>query len=318
MKIPDLWEYTLQPADNGKKYEEILRQKFHFSRSLLQSLKQGEKVWVDGRFTYLSVRGQSGQRLTVELHSAEDATIIPEDLPLAVLYEDDYLLAVNKPAGQVVHPTPRYPSGTLGNAVLGYWQCRQETRPFRPVHRIDRNTSGLVIIAKNQFAHQQVAWQLERGLVRKVYLGFVAGQVTENNGKIDSPIALAPGSFIIRTVDPGGAPALTYYKTLRRFPQATLLSFELGSGRTHQIRVHCQALGHPLLGDDLYGGDISLIPRQALHSFSYALRHPATGQPLTLHAPVPQDLLTLAARLAIQGLNPEHSVPDSESRNSNP
>lgn len=294
-----LWEYRLKPEDSGQKYLSILKHKFHFSLKVLQRLKEGERVWVDGRFTYLTARGKEGEILSVQLFSNEETTIEGENLPLDILYEDDYLLAVNKPVGQVVHPNNRYPSKTLGNAVVGYWARKGEGRIYRPIHRIDRNTSGVVIIAKNQFSHQQLAWQLERGHIHKRYFGFVQGCVGENSGTIDSRIGFAPNSFIKRLVQDNGEPARTDYRVLRRYAEASFLEFILETGRTHQIRVHCEGIGHPLLGDNLYGGDTSLIDRQALHSSVYAFLHPATGLPLVIRAPFPEDLRHLIKILSL-------------------
>ncbi|MDR3542148.1 MAG: RluA family pseudouridine synthase [Desulfosporosinus sp.] len=292
-----LWEYRLQPEDSGQKYLTILLHKFHFSLKLLQRLKQGERVWINGNFTYLTARGKEGEMLSIQLFSDEETNIPGENLPLNILYEDEYLLVVNKPVGQVVHPTHRYLTNTLGNAVIGYWERQGEHRQYRPIHRIDRNTSGVVVIAKNQFAHQQLAWQLERGQILKRYLGFVEGVVRENQGTIDDPIGFAPDSFIKRNIHPEGMPARTLFRVLHRYPTATLLEFILETGRTHQIRVHCEGLGHPLLGDDLYGGDLRLLPRQALHSSMYAFLHPVTGLPLVIRAPFPDDLKDLVKKL---------------------
>lgn len=329
MPLREPWHYILQPEDEGKKYFEILHHKFHFSRRLLQNLKQGEKAWVDGRFTFLSARGHAGETLTIELFSPEEATIPATSIPssisvsmainhdslsqqhiagmdavqvaaflgLEILYEDDYILAVNKRAGQVVHPNPRYPAGTLGNDVIAYWESQIQPRPFRPVHRIDRNTTGVVVIAKNTFAHQQLAHQLESRLIYKRYLGFVSGRVKHDTGLIDQPIGLEPGSFIKRKVRADGLPALTEFRVLKRYRQATLLEFILHTGRTHQIRAHCQSIGHPLFGDDLYGGDTSLIERQALHAFIYSFLHPASGRRIGVRAPLPPDLRLLVQKL---------------------
>ncbi|WP_088189561.1 RluA family pseudouridine synthase [Desulfosporosinus sp. FKA] len=295
--VNTLWEYRLQPEDAGQKYLSILKHKFHFSLKVLQHLKQGERVWVDGRFTYLTARGKEGQLLTIQLFAEEESPIQGEDLPLSILYEDDYLLAVNKPVGQVVHPNRRYPDNTLGNAVIGYWERKGEQRLFRPIHRIDRNTSGVVIIAKNQFTHQQLAWQLERGHIHKRYYGFVHGYLRADSGSINSPIGLAPNSFIKRQIQENGEPSRTDYRVIRRYSEACLLEFILETGRTHQIRVHCESMGHPLLGDDLYGGNTSLINRQALHSSVYAFLHPVTGLPLVIRAPFPEDLRHLLKTL---------------------
>ena len=299
MKPNTLWEYRLRPEDSGQKYLSILKHKFHFSLKVLQHLKQGERVKVDGQFTYLTARGKEGELLTLELALEEDSPIEGEDLPLDVLYEDDYLMAVNKPVEQVVHPNHRYPCHTLGNAVIGYWQRRGEQRLFRPIHRIDRNTSGVVLIAKNQFAHQQLAWQLERGHIHKRYLGFVQGNVAQDSGIIDAPLGLAPNSFIKREISASGEPARTDFRVIRRYAQVTLLEFILVTGRTHQVRAHCRGIGHPLLGDDLYDGDTSLIQRQALHSSFYAFLHPATGQPQVIRAPFPADLRQLLKELKL-------------------
>jgi len=291
------WEYRLQAEDSGQKYLTILLHKFHFSLRLLQRLKQGERVWVNEKFTYLTARGKEGEMLSIQLFTDEEANILGEDLPLNILYEDEYLLAVNKPVGQVVHPTHRYLTNTLGNAVIGYWERQGEHRLYRPIHRIDRNTSGVVIIAKNQFAHQQLAWQLERGQIHKRYFGFVEGIVSENEGTIDDPIGFAPDSFIKRQIHPAGMPSRTLFRVLHRYPNATFLEFILETGRTHQIRVHCEGIGHPLLGDDLYGGDTTLLSHQALHSSIYAFQHPATGLPIIIRAPFPEDLRNLVKKL---------------------
>ncbi|NMA68044.1 MAG: RluA family pseudouridine synthase [Desulfitobacterium sp.] len=293
----DLWTYVLQPNDEGLKYQDILKKRFHFSRKLINRLKEGELVWVDGVFTFLTARGKAGKTLAVQLQLPETNSIPGEDLPLDILYEDDYFLAVNKPAGQVIHPTPLHPNGTIGNAVVGYWLSKGEPRPFRPIHRIDRNTSGVVVVGKNQFAHQQMAWQHEKRLIVKKYLGIVEGQVPQDQGTINAPIDLAPGSFMVREVSPTGSPAITHYRVLERFPKATLLEFLLETGRTHQIRVHCRHLGHPLLGDDLYEGDCTLIQRQALHSSTYSFPHPMTSKTLTIAAPLAEDLQKLIQNL---------------------
>lgn len=298
---PTLWEYRLRPEDSGQKYLSILLHKFHFSIKLLSRLKQGERVWVNGKFTYLTTRGKEGDLLSVELFPEEDPTIKGENLPLDILFEDEYLLAVNKPVGQVVHPNKRYPAQTLGNAVIGHWERLGENRLYRPIHRIDRNTSGVVVIAKNQFAHQQLAWQLERGHIHKRYHGFVEGVVAGNAGIIDDPIGFAPNSFIKRQIHPEGIPARTCFRVLHRYARASLLEFILATGRTHQIRVHCEGFGHPLLGDDLYGGGTTLLTRHALHSSMYAFLHPATGLPLVIKAPFPEDLRNLVMQLKNQG-----------------
>lgn len=293
MVTENLFTYTLKADDEGRKYRDILFRRCHFSRKVLQKLRVGQNVWVDGKFVYLSTRGLAGQTLVVNILEKEHSTIEGEDSPLAVLFEDDLYLAVNKPPGQVVHPNAKYQSGTLANAVIGYWEEKGESRPFRPISRIDRNTSGIVLIAKNRYAHQQLAWLSAKNQVVKKYYGLVQGQFPWDQGEFSSPIRLRPGSKIVREIHPEGQTALTLYHTLRRFKDYSLLEFTLVTGRTHQIRVHCQGAGHPLLGDDLYGGDRALINRQALHCYYFSFSHPLTGQELRISAPLTEDINSL-------------------------
>jgi len=287
-----LFHHTLDTRDQGKKLEDILYRRFRFSRKLLQRLKIGENVWLDGKTVYLSTRGQSGQVLTVNLFEAEDVSIQGEDLPLDILFEDLFFLAVNKPPGQIVHPVGPHVKGTLANAVIGYWERQGQIRPFRPVFRIDRNTSGLVLIAKNRFAHQQLTLLFHSGMVRKFYLGLVGGILPSDaeSGLIDLPIGVRPGSKIVREIHPAGQQAQTEYQTLAAAADCSLVAFRPRTGRTHQIRVHCQAIGHPLLGDDLYHGDCTLMSRQALHAYRYSFVHPFTKAELELTAPLPADI----------------------------
>jgi len=288
-----IFTYVLKPEDERKKLEQLLFRQFHFSRKLLQKIKVGENAWLDGKFVYLNTRGLAGQTLKVNLLEEESTSIVGDDTALDILFEDDLFLAVNKPAGQIVHPNPRYPTGTLANAVLGYWKKKHESRLFRPIFRIDRNTSGIVVIAKTRYAHQQLAWQSDKNLIDKKYLGLVQGAVTQERGEFSYPIGLQPGSKIVREIHQDGQPALTRFQVLQRYPNYTWMEFTLITGRTHQIRVHCQAVGHSLVGDDLYGGDTALFPRQALHCHLYSFNHPLTNTRITVQAPLPADLLSL-------------------------
>ncbi|NBJ16238.1 MAG: RluA family pseudouridine synthase [Dehalobacter sp. 4CP] len=293
MNANKLFTYTLTPEDEGRKYQDILLRRFHFSRKVLQMLKVGENVWIDGKFTYLTARGKTGQTLVVNILEEEPATVSGETLPIEILFEDEIFLAVNKPPGQVIHPNSRYQTGTLANAVVGYWESKGEARPFRPVSRIDRNTSGVVLIAKSRYAHQQLAALSIRNKVEKKYLGIVEGNFPLEQGEWPLPIRLKSGSKIVREVHRDGQSALTLFRTLQHYPGYTLMEFTLITGRTHQIRVHAQAAGHPLLGDDLYGGSMKYMQRQALHCYSYAFMHPLNMQPLQIQAPMPEDIAML-------------------------
>lgn len=294
MDKDNTFTYLLTTEDEGKKLQDILKGRFNFSRKLIQKLKLGTNVWLDGEFVFLNSRAKAGQVLTISLVEEETATIKGEDSPLDIIYEDSLFLAVNKPAGQVVHPTGRrYQSGTLANAVVGLWEKQGLQRPFRPISRLDKMTSGVVLIAKSRYAHQQIATQTSQNLVQRKYLGLVQGQFPKDQGEFSAPIRLQKGSRILREIHEDGQSALTLYRTLKRYADYTLMEFTLVTGRTHQIRVHCQNSGYPLLGDDLYGGDRKFIDRQALHCSFYSFKHPLTEKNIEINAPLPKDIKDL-------------------------
>ena len=218
--------------------------------------------------------------------------IIPEDLPPDIRYEDEWLLVINKPAGQLVHPTTKERCGTVGNALMHYFAAKGEAHAFHPVHRLDRDTSGLLLIAKEP----QIQYQLSpKGCknFKREYQAIVEGTLTPPDGLIDAPIARALPSIILRKVSPDGQPARTHYRTIKQGNGLSLIKLELDTGRTHQIRVHMAHLGHPLLGDDLYGGNMNYIERQALHAFRLSFKHPMTGENLIITAPPPMDFLRI-------------------------
>jgi len=219
------------------------------------------------------------------------STVTPETLPLTIAYEDDDILIIDKPAGRLVHPTTKEMHSTIANAVLGLYAARGETRDFHPCHRLDRNTTGLLLIAKRP--EVQYYFTKHRDTVRRAYLALIEGQLTPAAGIIDAPIARALPSIILRRVAPDGKPARTHYATEAANDRYSLLRLTLETGRTHQIRVHLAHLGHPLLGDDLYGGRTAEIARHALHSARLSLRLPRTGEPMTVEAPLPEDMKRL-------------------------
>lgn len=218
------------------------------------------------------------------------SSVVPAHLPLSIVYEDADLLIIDKPAGQLVHPTTREALGTVANAVLGLYEERGTRLDFHPCHRLDRNTTGLLLIAK----HPEVQYQMaKQNTLTREYLALIDGKPTPTEGMIDAPIARALPSIILRCVSPDGKPARTHYKTAWTNGRHTLLHLRLETGRTHQIRVHLAHLGHPLLGDDLYGGSTDLIPRHALHSAHLTLIHPRTGEKLSVASPLPNDMASI-------------------------
>jgi len=224
------------------------------------------------------------------------SNITAEDLPLDIRYEDDWLLVINKPAGQLVHPTTQEAHGTLANAVLFHYEQQGEAHAYHPVHRLDRETSGLVLIAKQP----QIQYKLSPKGVKtfhREYLALIPGELTPPAGTVDASIARALPSIILRKVAPDGQAARTHYETIRTNHELSLVHLTLETGRTHQIRVHMAHLGHPLLGDDLYGGTRERIDRQALHACRLSFTHPMTGQAISLEAPLPADMQRIVSTL---------------------
>ncbi|RGS72676.1 RluA family pseudouridine synthase [Mitsuokella sp. AF21-1AC] len=276
---------------------QYLRQVLGISGTIWKRIKHS------GTFTHNGVpanatRTQVRNGDTIAYDILRPSDIEPEDLPLDIRYEDDFLVIVNKPAGQLVHPTTKEAHGTLGNALLAWYARHGEHHAFHPVHRLDRDTSGLVLIAKEP----QVQYQLTTGrdgkkAFTREYLALIEGTLTPASGLIDAPIARALPSIILRKVapPPEGKEARTHYETVRTNGKLSLLHLVLDTGRTHQIRVHLAHLGHPLLGDDLYGGSCTLLSRQALHAWRLSFRHPMTHEFVVVTAPLPSDMQRIAA-----------------------
>ena len=224
------------------------------------------------------------------------SSITPEQLPLSIVYEDNDLLVIDKPAGQLVHPTTKEAHGTVANAVLGLYTARGISLDFHPCHRLDRNTSGLLLIAKRPEVQHQIA---RTHTLERTYLALIEGAITPTSGTIDAPIARALPSIILRHVAPDGKPARTHYEMVWTNGEHTLLRLRLETGRTHQIRVHLAHLGYPLLGDDLYGGNTERITRHALHSTQLTLSQPCTHEGLTITAPLPEDMTEIVHHISI-------------------
>ncbi|WP_052488124.1 RluA family pseudouridine synthase [Gordoniibacillus kamchatkensis] len=277
----------------------VLHRRLGMSRKLLSRLKLTEQgITVNGERRYTTVKLAAGDVVEVRMEAEESDDILPQDLPLDILYEDEHLLVVNKEAGMIVHPTHGHYVGTIANAVVHYWRERGETHRFRPVHRLDQETSGVLCIAKNPYAHQQISEQMQAGTVTKLYCAVVHGVVAADGGTVDGPIDRDPEQPHVRIVTPNGYPAVTHYEVLERYERHTLVQLRLETGRTHQIRVHMKHIGHPLVGDKMYGppGGAELpppFPRQALHAAKLGFEHPAAKRRLEIEAPLPADMREL-------------------------
>lgn len=286
----NILEYLFDPADGFRFLRDILISHWQISHSLLTRLKQNKRIKVNNQFALTNYELRPGDRVTVDIGFDEDNNIIPQEIPLAILYEDIDILIINKPAGMAIHPYRRIEEGTLANAVSFYWQQQNMKLLFRPVNRLDKNTSGLVVIAKSQYAHQAIFRQQKEGAISRNYLAVVEGRVQENSGCINLPISHPDRSTSLRAVDAAGKSAITYFSVVKRYDDYTLLSLNLATGRTHQIRVHMSHMGHPVCGDQLYGSLSPQIGRQALHARKLTFKHPRSGELLNFEAPLPEDL----------------------------
>jgi 23S rRNA pseudouridine1911/1915/1917 synthase len=291
--------YNVSAEEDGFYLKTILQNRMYVSRKLLSRLKLTEQgILLNGKREYISVRVHAGDVVEVYMEQEVSEDILPQELPLDILYEDEHLMVVNKAAGMIVHPTHGHYVNTLANGVVYYWQQQGKSYRFRPIHRLDQETSGTLAIAKNPFVHQQVSEQMKTNIVEKEYIALVHGTMNTDEGTVDAPIDRDPEEPHIRIVTESGYAAITHYKVVQRFPEATLVSLWLETGRTHQIRVHMQYLGHPLIGDKLYkqqavAPDISMEPsieRHALHACRLAFTHPITKGRIEFNAPMPVDI----------------------------
>lgn len=268
--------------------KQYLRQYLGISLTCWRKIKRIGVISINGQSATHTTLIIPGDKITIDYTPV--CKIQPINIPLTISYEDEYLLVVDKPAGMLVHPATFNNTPTLANAIMFYYKELNLNYGFHPVHRLDRNTSGLVIIAKQP--HIQHLFSPHNSIKRN-YLAVVAGLFPLSYGTIDVPIARHPHSIIERIVSPDGKPAITNYKILSQFKNSSLVEIQLLTGRTHQIRVHMSSIGHPLLGDDLYGGDCSLIQRQALHAARTNFIHPITNKSIELSSPLPNDIIQL-------------------------
>ncbi len=301
--MPDL-EYRIEEDEKDKRLDVYLAQKLvqHYSRSQIQKWIALEGVRVNGHCVAAHYRLKAGDKIVVgEMGEPEDEGTRGEDIPVEILYEDDDVIMVNKPAGMVVHPAHGNLHHTLVNALLFHTRdLAQVGDPVRPgiVHRLDKDTSGVLVIAKNTKAHAFLAKQFKHHTIERVYRVVVQGIVQHDEGVCEEPVGRA---FLNRKkviVKPsGGKDAVTYFKVLRRFKNASLLEVRPRTGRTHQIRVHMAHLNHPVLGDLLYGVSSPWIGRQALHAFSLAFTHPRTRERIYRESALPEDIAALITHL---------------------
>jgi 23S rRNA pseudouridine1911/1915/1917 synthase len=288
-------------GEEGMTAKGVLRRKKGVSLRLIRRIThEGGAVHLNGELARFIDCVKAGDVIGLVFPS-ESNHLIPQNIPLAALYEDDDLLAIDKQPGIVVHPTKGHPDGTIANGIIHRMEERGDSFKVRFINRLDMDTSGVLLIGKNIHAQSDFAAQAKRGLVEKRYIAIVEGIVKESAGSIDLPIALedvgerrGEGDILPipkRIVRADGNPSVTHYRVLERFDRGfTLLELKLETGRTHQIRVHMAHMGHPVVGDSLYGNGRGLMDRQALHAQSLRFRHPSQDREIYIEAPLPEDM----------------------------
>ena len=266
-----------------------------YSRRILIELKQNpEQICLNGTPSWLNTPLQIGDTLTLFLPDEPvSSDILPVNLPIDIVYEDEDLIILNKAAGMPVHPSQGHHENTLANGIAWYFEQKGEPFVYRCINRLDRDTTGLIVLAKHALSAAVLSQAMRSREIHRTYQAFALGE-TAASGTIDAPIARLDGSLIQRTVDfASGERSVTHYRTLAHCSGFSHLELSLETGRTHQIRVHMAYIGHPLLGDTLYNKTPGTFPRQALHSASLSFLHPITGEPLNYHAPLPEDMQNL-------------------------
>ena len=315
--------YKVKESDEELSIKELLSRNFGFSSRFMTRLKQNRLIFLNGESMPGWILPKPGDIITVRTPE-ETSDFPPEDIPIHVIYEDNDLLVINKQPGVVVHPTKGKPCHTIANGVMKKMLDDGESYKIRFVNRLDMNTSGLLIVAKNSYAQDHLTKQMKSDHIQKKYKAIVSGVITEDSGTIDLPLGRPDPNEVERWVVPeedGGYPSVTHFKVLERFKKNTLVELQLETGRTHQIRIHLAYIGHPIEGDHLYchgdpfeyrriHGDprppldgtpgprmetnpeivSDIIDRQALHAFSLTFIHPVTGEQLHLEAPLPVDM----------------------------
>jgi 23S rRNA pseudouridine1911/1915/1917 synthase len=315
---PGRHELTAVASDAGRRLDLLLAERLGLSRTHAATLIADGRVTVDGRREKASWKVRAGERLAAEIPAPPGRDIVPETIPLAVVYEDDELVVIDKAAGMVVHPAPGNWSGTLVNALVGRGQELAEgggeERPGL-VHRLDKDTSGLLVVAKTDRAHRSLSAAIAARRVTRRYAAVCWGHLSEDRLTVEQPIGRDPRDRKRMAIVQSGKAARTDFTRLARFDAGDLLRAHLHSGRTHQIRVHLTSIGHPVLGDDTYGGGggrrlVALPPhRHFLHAAWLRFAHPVTGATLDLRAPLPDDLRHSLAALARDPALGEHPDP---------
>ena len=276
------------------KYEninQILKQEFHVSTRLQYKLIKNKHIYLNNKIINTRSSVSINDIITVDLDFDEESdNIIATNMQLNIVYEDNCFLILNKPAGIAVHPSMKHYNNSIANGVKFYFEDIGLHKKIRPINRLDLNTSGLVIFAKNEYVQETLSKQMAEKMFQKYYIAIVEGIFEKKIGTINLPIARKENSIIERCISPMGQESITDYEVINEFDSLSVVKCHLQTGRTHQIRVHFSAIGHPLAGDDMYGGSRKLIARQALHCGKMSFIHPVSGENVTVSADMPEDM----------------------------
>ena len=301
----EILEFSVDGSENGIRIDRYLSEKNEeLSRSYLQKLLKEQGITVNGREVKANYKVQAGDEIRISLPDLSDPDILPEEIPLDILYEDEDVMVVNKPKGMVVHPSAGHTTGTLVNAILFHCQGNLSgiNGVMRPgiVHRIDKDTTGALLICKNDVAHRNLADQLKEHSIKRRYRAIVSGNLKDDEGTVEGPIGRHPVDRKKMAINyKNGKEAITHYTVLERFGNATYVECRLETGRTHQIRVHMTSIGHPLLGDEVYGAGKNPyhLQGQVLHAMVLGFVHPRTGEYMEFSAPLPEYFTNLLEKL---------------------
>ena len=297
--MASILEYKIKEEDSGRKLRDYLKSALTLSTRLIRGAAADGRIKVNGQRVKLNYVIKAGDILNIEVSKDEDQNIEPEPMELDIVFEDEDIIVINKPPFTVVHPTRRHQSGTLANGVLYHFRSKGENCIVRLVSRLDMDTSGLIVIAKNQYSHMFLAMEMEKNKFEKGYTAVAWGEISPKQGTINKPIYKPEDESIKRIVDERGQESITHYEVKESIGEASLVKLLLETGRTHQIRVHLSHLGHPIIGDTLYGRgeEEELIKRQALHASHLGFTHPRTKELIKLSCDLPEDIKNLIKSL---------------------
>lgn len=287
--------YKIADEDQGMTISEYLKKQGFSSQNIKELKKMNRSILIDNEWMYVNYRLQKNQELIIHIQeNTSNEHVMAVNLPFPVLYEDEDLVVINKPADMPIHPSQNNYENTLANAAAYYYEILHHTPfTFRCINRLDRDTTGLTILAKNMYAANVLATQMQNREIKRLYLAILDGALSKKYGTITLPIGRKEGSTIEREINTlQGESAITHYYQIQQFDRYSLCAFQLGTGRTHQIRVHMAAMNTPLIGDTLYNPNSTstTLPRQALHAYRISFRHPVTNKFLKFSAPLPHDM----------------------------